>query len=136
MQYKVSNVQTLNERANSLVGKAAMGLEYLLFRTGPLTMPPSQLAARMGMTKGAITKLADRLVAKHLVTRRPNPDDRRAHALVLEPAGRALVPRLAALADANDALFFGDLAAEERRQLDTLLRKIAGRRGLRDAPTE
>jgi choline dehydrogenase len=45
MQYKVSNVQTLNERANSLVGKAAMGLEYLLFRTGPLTMPPSQLGA-------------------------------------------------------------------------------------------
>ncbi|MGE5130919.1 MAG: GMC family oxidoreductase, partial [Sphingomonadaceae bacterium] len=32
-------------RANSLWGKAAMGLEYLLFRTGPLTMPPSQLGA-------------------------------------------------------------------------------------------
>jgi choline dehydrogenase len=45
MQYKVSSVETLNERANSLWGKAAMGLEYLLFRTGPLTMPPSQLGA-------------------------------------------------------------------------------------------
>ena len=45
MQYKVSGVKTLNERANSLWGKAAMGLEYLLFRTGPLTMPPSQLGA-------------------------------------------------------------------------------------------
>jgi len=45
MQYKVSDVATLNERANSLLGKAAMGLEYLLFRTGPLTMPPSQLGA-------------------------------------------------------------------------------------------
>lgn len=45
MQYKVSGVPTLNERANSLVGKAAMGLEYLLFKTGPLTMPPSQLGA-------------------------------------------------------------------------------------------
>jgi choline dehydrogenase len=45
IQYKVSNVRTLNERANSLLGKAAMGLEYLLFRTGPLTMPPSQLGA-------------------------------------------------------------------------------------------
>jgi choline dehydrogenase len=31
--------------ANSLWGKAAMGLEYLMFRTGPLTMPPSQLGA-------------------------------------------------------------------------------------------
>jgi len=45
MQYKVSGVGTLNERANSLFGKAAMGLEYLLFKTGPLTMPPSQLGA-------------------------------------------------------------------------------------------
>jgi len=45
MQYKVSGVRTLNERANSLWGKAAMGLEYLVFRTGPLTMPPSQLGA-------------------------------------------------------------------------------------------
>ena len=45
MQYKLRNARTLNERANSLWGKAAMGLEYLLFRTGPLTMPPSQLGA-------------------------------------------------------------------------------------------
>jgi choline dehydrogenase len=43
--YKVRNVPTLNERANSLVGRALMGLEYLLFQTGPLTMPPSQLGA-------------------------------------------------------------------------------------------
>ena len=45
VQYKLRNARTLNERANSLWGKAAMGLEYLLFRTGPLTMPPSQLGA-------------------------------------------------------------------------------------------
>jgi len=45
MQYKVKNVKTLNGIANSLAGKAAMALEYLLFRTGPLTMPPSQAGA-------------------------------------------------------------------------------------------
>ncbi len=45
MQYKVRNVRTLNEMTHSLWRKAAMGLEYLLFRTGPLTMPPSQLGA-------------------------------------------------------------------------------------------
>ena len=43
--YKVKNTVTLNQRVNSLFGKAAMGLEYLLFKTGPLTMPPSQLGA-------------------------------------------------------------------------------------------
>jgi choline dehydrogenase len=41
----VKNTSTLNERANSLFGKAAMALEYALFKTGPLTMPPSQLGA-------------------------------------------------------------------------------------------
>ncbi len=45
MVYKVKNVTTLNQRANSLLGRVAMALEYLLFRTGPLTMPPSQLGA-------------------------------------------------------------------------------------------
>jgi len=44
MVWKVKG-PTLNERANSIFGKAAMGLEYLLFKTGPLTMPPSQLGA-------------------------------------------------------------------------------------------
>jgi choline dehydrogenase len=40
---KIRNAVTLNQRANSLVGKMMMGLEYALFRTGPLTMAPSQL---------------------------------------------------------------------------------------------
>jgi choline dehydrogenase len=43
MAFKVRNVRTLNEWANTLRGKVSMGLEYLLFRTGPLTMAPSQL---------------------------------------------------------------------------------------------
>ena len=44
MVWKVKG-PTLNERANSLFGKALMGLEYLVRKTGPLTMPPSQLGA-------------------------------------------------------------------------------------------
>jgi choline dehydrogenase len=44
MMWKVKG-PTLNERANSVFGKAAMALEYLFFKTGPLTMPPSQLGA-------------------------------------------------------------------------------------------
>ena len=44
MMWKVKG-PTLNERTQSLWGKAAMGLEYFLFKTGPLTMPPSQLGA-------------------------------------------------------------------------------------------
>jgi choline dehydrogenase len=41
--YKVSNTKTLNERANRLLGRVGMGLEYFMFKRGPLTMAPSQL---------------------------------------------------------------------------------------------
>jgi choline dehydrogenase len=44
MVWKVKG-PTMNERSNRWLGKVAMGLEYLFFRTGPLTMPPSQLGA-------------------------------------------------------------------------------------------
>ena len=43
--YQVENTVTLNQRYRTLFGRAMMGLEYLAFRTGPLTMPPSQLGA-------------------------------------------------------------------------------------------
>ena len=43
--FKVANTRTMNERANSLLGRVGMGLEYFLFRRGPLTMAPSQLGA-------------------------------------------------------------------------------------------
>ena len=43
--YKVQGIATLNERANSLWGKLGIGLEYALFRSGPMSMAPSQLGA-------------------------------------------------------------------------------------------
>ena len=43
--YKVPGALTLNRRAGSVLGKLGMALEYALRRTGPLTMPPSQLGA-------------------------------------------------------------------------------------------
>jgi choline dehydrogenase len=41
--YKISGASTLNTRAASLYGKALIGLEYALRRTGPMSMSPSQL---------------------------------------------------------------------------------------------
>ncbi len=43
--YSVDNTITLNQRARTPWGMALMGLEYFLRKTGPLTMPPSQLGA-------------------------------------------------------------------------------------------
>ncbi len=41
--YKVHGVKTLNETYHNLFKRAMMGLEFAMFRTGPLTMAPSQL---------------------------------------------------------------------------------------------
>jgi choline dehydrogenase len=43
--YRVRNAKTLNTLANSLIGKARIGLEYALTRSGPMSMAPSQLGA-------------------------------------------------------------------------------------------
>ncbi|MEP3632088.1 MAG: GMC family oxidoreductase N-terminal domain-containing protein [Shimia thalassica] len=43
--WKLDGAKTLNTMANSLVGKARIGLEYLWSRSGPMSMAPSQLGA-------------------------------------------------------------------------------------------
>ena len=43
--YKIKGGRTLNQLASSWHGKARIGLEYLLRRTGPMSMAPSQLGA-------------------------------------------------------------------------------------------
>jgi DNA-binding MarR family transcriptional regulator len=97
---------------------------------------PSALAGKIGMTRGAISKLADRLVAKSLIERTANGEDRRYQSLALTRGGRALVPELSALADRNDAEFFGHLSAAERVAVEKVMRGIVHRRGLRAVPLE
>ena len=43
--FKVSGTRTLNTMANSLTGKARIGMEYLFKQSGPMSMAPSQLGA-------------------------------------------------------------------------------------------
>lgn len=95
---------------------------------------PSQLAVRMGMTKSAISKLADRLMEKGLIQKGASSADRRGQTLYLQTSAKRLVPRLAALADANDADFFGGLSKNERSQLMKILRKIAAEREITSTP--
>jgi DNA-binding MarR family transcriptional regulator len=103
-----------------------------LYETGAIA--PSGLAERLGMTRGAISKLADRLIDKLLVAREANAEDARAQTLALTQKGYRLVPELAALADEDDAEFFGHLKPEERLVLERVLKGIVERRGLKSVP--
>jgi DNA-binding MarR family transcriptional regulator len=100
------------------------------------TMTPSVLAERMGMTRGAISKLADRLEDKALLTRTTNDEDRRYQGLAITAKGRTLLPKLAALADENDTAFFGHLGAVEQERIRSVMRDIVRRHGLKSVPVD
>lgn len=122
--------------ARALEGEGVTVAEWVLLRTlhDADGASPSRIAATLGMTKGAITKLADRLIDKGLATRKADPADARAQLLGLTPRARKLVPKLAALADANDGAFFSGLKPSERAALERLLRKIITDRGITEIP--
>jgi DNA-binding MarR family transcriptional regulator len=96
---------------------------------------PGRIAASSGLTRGAVSKLVDRLLHKDLVSRTEAEGDRRFQDVKLTVAGRALVPRLAALADQNDEEFFSHLSAKEREVLIATLRKLVAANKLKKLPT-
>lgn len=113
--------------AAKLAGKQVTAAEWVLMRTlyDKDPIPPSRVANEMGMTRGAITKLADRLVGKSMIVRMADAEDGRGQTLALTPRGHTLVPELAALADENDAEFFGGMSKSDRETLETLMRQLA-----------
>jgi DNA-binding MarR family transcriptional regulator len=124
--------------AGRLQGKGVTVAEWVAMRRlfGEGGVAPSLLADRIGMTRGAITKLADRLIDKELVIRRADPQDGRAQTLALTARGRALVPELAALADDNDTEFFRPLTVQERRVLRQLLERLVEQNELKVVPVD
>ncbi|RDJ27892.1 MarR family transcriptional regulator [Bosea caraganae] len=124
--------------AGKLADKGVTVAEWSLMRAlyGREPMSPSRVADEMGMTRGAITKLADRLIAKSLILREASADDGRAQTLALTGRGIELVPELAALADRNDAEFFECLTADERKILERLLKRMVERGHMTAMPIE
>lgn len=103
-------------------------------RTQGLTS--SALSVSMGMTRGAVSKILDKLDAKALVKRNASPDDNRVQLLSLTRDGRRLLPLLTGVADGNDDRFFSVLDENERTALRTALQKLADIHEFRDVPLE
>ena len=108
----VSN-QVSHAFALKLEGKDVTVAEWVLMRElfEVDGMVPSDLATAVGLTRGAVSKLVDRLEAKGLLARTTAKKDRRFQSVGLTKKGRGLVPDLAALADENDEAFFWALKA-------------------------
>ena len=122
--------------ARKLVGSGVTVAEWVVLREmfDASATSPSALAAATGLTRGAISKLIDRLVQKDLVSRAEAADDRRFQDVRLTPAGRTMVPKLAALADQNDHEFFSQLPVGERERLVATLKKLVATNKLTQIP--
>jgi DNA-binding MarR family transcriptional regulator len=127
--------------SQKVAGQGVTVAEWVVLRQmlelGPAN--PSELAAKLGMTRGAISKLIDRLAVKGLVkklTKRTAIADRRYQTVTLTAKGAKLVPTLAALADRNDAEFFGHLTAADQSRLIATLQDIARRHEWKDVPID
>lgn len=95
-----------------------------------------QLAETAAMTRGAMSKVLEKLEGKALVVRTPHPTDSRVQWLALTRKGARLLPRLTAIADGNDEHFFSCLEVEERAALGGLLEKLTNFHQLRGVPVE
>lgn len=122
--------------ARRLAAKGVTVAEWALMRVlhDEPPLAPSRVAEVMGLTRGAVTKLADRLVAKSLAVRRASPDDGRAQTLALTAAGRNFVPELAALAERNEAACFAHLPEADRRALERILKDMVRHLGVTAMP--
>ena len=96
---------------------------------------PNRLASSCGLTRGAVSKLIERLFHKSLVNRAEVEGDRRYQSVELTSAGYSLVPKLAALADRNDEEFFSHLSEKEREALLATLKKLVAANKLKTIPT-
>ncbi len=99
-------------------------------------MRPSTLSENVGLTRGAVSKLLDRLENKELIVRQADVDDGRAQVVALSRTGRRLVPKLAGLADDNDAQMFGHLDAKQQASLRFMLTEFVAFHGLKGAPID
>lgn len=84
----------------------------------------ADIEAKFSMTNPTVTGLVQKLEAKDLVKRVPNPDDKRSKVLVLTERAVEMKDELLALADSLEHQMTAKLAADECDQLAALLTKL------------
>lgn len=88
------------------------------------SLSPAALADLIGITRGATSKVIDKLYKKKLIRRTESPVDRRFQEISLSEDGVKILPKLTQLADENDFLFFGHLSENEKVELLSIINRI------------
>jgi DNA-binding MarR family transcriptional regulator len=90
----------------------------------PYQLRPSEFSNTLMLTSSGTTKRLDRLEHAGLITRAPDPQDRRGVLITLTPAGLELIDAVTEAHLANERRLLEALSAPERERLAGLLRKL------------
>jgi DNA-binding MarR family transcriptional regulator len=97
---------------------------------------PGEIAKTLDLTRGAVSKIIDKLEAKNWITRSTKPEDSRVQLLSLTRSGNRILPQMAKIADENDRKFFAVLGPAESATLRRLLGKLAEFHKIRGVPAD
>lgn len=90
----------------------------------PFALSPSALSGSLMLTSGGVTQRVDRLDRAALVTRVPDPSDRRGQIVALTPQGRELIDAAVAAGLETQQQLLAPLRPATRRELDRCLRQL------------
>lgn len=124
--------------AQALEAKHASVAEWVVIcRIGAQPgITPGEIAEAVDLTRGAVSKIVDKLEAKNWIVRSTKPQDSRVHLLSLTRSGTRMLPQLAKIADENDREYFAVLSPGEGATLRQLLGKLAEFHKIRAVPTD
>jgi DNA-binding MarR family transcriptional regulator len=110
--------QALDESGFDDIERPQLGV---LLWPGPEGMRPSDLAARMRITKQALNYLLGDLEQRGYIERAPDPHDRRSRRIALTDRGRSLIPVIRAAVADTEREWAAALGEERFAQLRELL---------------
>ena len=88
------------------------------------SLPLGQHADRLACVKSNVTQLVDRLEADGLVTRSPDPDDKRSRLASITDAGRRIYQDGARIQRQVDEEFFASLSSDDSQRLTEIIAKL------------
>jgi DNA-binding MarR family transcriptional regulator len=114
----IADVILFNHAVSAKLGLGASDSQFmtLLQSHGPLT--PRQLSAHTGLTSGTVTGVIDRLETFGLITRQPDPTDRRK--VLVTPSFDAIQEKLAPLYEEQGRRLQTVLATRTDAELQTI----------------
>ncbi|MEM7737813.1 MAG: MarR family transcriptional regulator [Deinococcota bacterium] len=126
----VEQVLERNFKRNNLHGGLFDVLATLRRSGAPFCLTPTQLQTAMMLSSGATTHRIDRLEQRGLVSRQPDPNDRRGYLISLTAEGKTLIDKVIETHLTVEESLLADLSTDEREQLGELLAIFSTRLGL------